>query len=55
MADISLSPQALQELKDILIKDIGQESITKLHDADLEDFGELLLILAKQNLKRELT
>jgi len=55
MADISLSPQALQELKDILIKDIGKESVEQLSDADIHEFGELLLTLAKQELKRNLT
>jgi len=48
---IELSKQAKKELKEILIKDIGQEAADGFTDEELNRFGVFCLTIVKNNLK----
>ena len=50
---IELSKQAKKELKEILIKDIGQEAADGFTDEELNHFGVFCLIVPREGFKME--
>ena len=49
---MQLSQEAIDELRSILEVDIGKDLSDSLADTELQEFGEFLLILAANELKR---
>jgi len=50
---IELSKKAKEELKDILIKDVGLEVANSFTDEELNRFGVLCLTILRESLKME--
>jgi len=48
---LQLSEKAKEDLKEVLIKDVGLEVVNNLTDEQLNRFGVLCLTIAKNSLK----
>lgn len=50
----TLSPQAIADLKTILLYEIGEAHVNQLSDQDLQDLGLFLLTIVGNQMKIEL-